>query len=494
MPVYNSNILPAYASTLWEKHNAVFNEELGSLIISNSGHAVFKYAVTDFSAQGYILFSCSQCTGNAFISLHYQDTSDNIWRIHTVPIVPTGISLPIVLNEAITQELYFYVYASGEATVGPVTAQLIEQAIRSVDLEYASGTSRTVPPEDGWQTDPPKWQSDRYIWQRTATTFVDGHTEYSDPVCIQDSNAAGIYEIIEEYYLSTSETEVINGEWSTTQPTWESKKYIWTRSKITLTDTSVSYTDPVLAQALNQANEHAQNAEEAVDSLDKELNQQGVFDRLTNSGKAQGLYLDQGDVYINASYIRSGRLEVLSGNNYLFYADKDTEKVFIAGFSVANNSLYTGATTTLASIGLGVYVGIDGITAGAGGIHATMSDGLIYGGPYDGAQTGYISFSRVLGETDRYGLTLAGESFVCLAAPEVAVSDYTAPDDTSMMYMGGSGTYNNGFAHLADFLNHGVPYNMEVVGSYSPYLYYDLYVPTGSYLTFTKGLLTSIPS
>ena len=44
----------------------------------------------------------------------------------------------------------------------------------------------------------------------------------------------------------------------------------------------------------------------AVDNLDDSLDQEGVFNRLTNNGTTQGIYLENGQLYINASYIQSG--------------------------------------------------------------------------------------------------------------------------------------------------------------------------------------------
>ena len=68
---------------------------------------------------------------------------------------------------------------------------------------------------------------------------------------------------MEEYYLSTSATTQDGGSWSTTQPEWLADHYIWTRSYITWDDGSTAVTTPVLAQALNGANN---NAQEAIDT------------------------------------------------------------------------------------------------------------------------------------------------------------------------------------------------------------------------------------
>lgn len=119
---------------------------------------------------------------------------------------------------------------------------------------------------------------------------------------IQGEAGIGVENVVEEYYLSTSSTEQTDGEWSTDQPEWVKGRYIWTRSKVTWTDGSITYTDPVLAKAINGANE-------AVGDLDDSLDQEGVFNRLTNNGQTQGIYLENGILYINASYIASGTLK-----------------------------------------------------------------------------------------------------------------------------------------------------------------------------------------
>lgn len=67
------------------------------------------------------------------------------------------------------------------------------------------------------------------------------------------------------------------------------------------------------AKTLAQAEAYA---DEAVQALDTALTQEEVFNRLTDNGAMQGLYIDPntGQIYINASYIRSGTL-ILGGLN-----------------------------------------------------------------------------------------------------------------------------------------------------------------------------------
>lgn len=52
----------------------------------------------------------------------------------------------------------------------------------------------------------------------------------------------------------------------------------------------------------------AANAQTAVTNLDNSLDTTGVFNRLTNNGTLQGLYMQNDELYMNASYIQAGTL------------------------------------------------------------------------------------------------------------------------------------------------------------------------------------------
>ena len=110
-----------------------------------------------------------------------------------------------------------------------------------VDVEYAKNQSNSIAPTTGWSTDTPQWEDGYYIWSRTKIIYSDGGTSYTDPACItggKGNNGKGITSIVEQYYLSTSNSTCIGGSWSNTYPGWQEGKYLWTRTKITYTDGS----------------------------------------------------------------------------------------------------------------------------------------------------------------------------------------------------------------------------------------------------------------
>lgn len=58
------------------------------------------------------------------------------------------------------------------------------KAINTVDVEYYISTSSTQLIGGNWQTNAPKWTSNTYIWSRTKTLNENGQTSYSEPACI----------------------------------------------------------------------------------------------------------------------------------------------------------------------------------------------------------------------------------------------------------------------------------------------------------------------
>lgn len=65
------------------------------------------------------------------------------------------------------------------------TNDSLEATIVDTDIYYAVGVSNSTAPVTGWATTSPQWEAGKYIWQKTITTYGDGTTEETSPVCIQ---------------------------------------------------------------------------------------------------------------------------------------------------------------------------------------------------------------------------------------------------------------------------------------------------------------------
>ena len=84
---------------------------------------------------------------------------------------------------------YLHLYVGGQ--VDPVRQQVsgiqFSAAAGSQTL-YAQGDSRLTPPADGWTGNAPPGEKGKVIWQKTVTTYLDGHTAESSPVCLSGAD------------------------------------------------------------------------------------------------------------------------------------------------------------------------------------------------------------------------------------------------------------------------------------------------------------------
>lgn len=100
-----------------------------------------------------------------------------------------------------------------------------------------------------WYYDEVTHNGSTWICIESTTTQEpsDSSTDWLKVISKGEDGASGkgVKSIVEQYYLSTSQTSLTGGSWSATPPTWEKGKYIWTRSVITYTDNSTTTTDPI---------------------------------------------------------------------------------------------------------------------------------------------------------------------------------------------------------------------------------------------------------
>ena len=254
-------------------------------------------------------------------------------------------------------------YAVGNSTTPPADSEFWQP---NVAAEWTDNFGNVITASGGSDIEfmppavPVPTEVDPYVWQYQLTTYTDGTSLPSNKYIssVLGATGVGVSEIIEEYYLSTSSTEQIGGEWSVEQPAWVRGTYIWTHSVVTWTDGKVTTTTPVLAQAINGANANAESAidlaNEAItnaNNLDANLNQTGVFNRLTNNGETQGIYLENNQLYINGTYIKTGTIDsarIAAGSLTINQLDDNAKSAIITGVAAKTQyylSTSSGQTT-----------------------------------------------------------------------------------------------------------------------------------------------------
>lgn len=145
-------------------------------------------------------------------------------------------------------------YSTLNQTVEELSGKVAEDdrtTVSTFEVQYAQGDSQEKAPEDGWSTESPKWQADKFIWQRTKTVYRNKTVAYSDPVCIQGAKGADgevktVSSIAKYYQISDSATEAPTS-WINTFPiaVTESKN-LWAYEVVTYSDKSKVTTDPHL--------------------------------------------------------------------------------------------------------------------------------------------------------------------------------------------------------------------------------------------------------
>lgn len=102
------------------------------------------------------------------------------------------------------------------------------------------------------------------------------------------------------------------------------------------------------------AKKTAEDAKAAVGNLDNNLTPEEIFNRLTDNGKIQSIYRDEnGNIYVNASYIVAGILRSIDKNTYF---DLDEGKIITFNPETGESTLLTAGTLHHSSGDISVYV------------------------------------------------------------------------------------------------------------------------------------------
>ena len=197
------------------------------------------------------------------------------------------------------------VFKLGGKTITDIIAENTVVTMKSVRIWYYISNSPTALSGGSWSTTKPTWVSGQYIWQKTVTTYSNNTTAESDPVCItgpqgeqggKGDQGTSITKVSNRYGSNTSKTTPPT-TWYTNYPTWTKGVYIWTKSIISYSNGTTTETDPYVDTSW-------EGMSNLVDSK-VDNNQAAVFNALTNNGQEQGIYLKDGKVYVNGTYIKA---------------------------------------------------------------------------------------------------------------------------------------------------------------------------------------------
>ncbi|MDO4649459.1 MAG: collagen-like protein, partial [Eubacteriales bacterium] len=143
-----------------------------------------------------------------------------------------------------------------QETLKPVSEK-VNKSVTKTDIEYYLSTSSTSLSGGTWSTNAPKWQQGKYMWSRTVTTYNNGTTSETSPVCIAgakgdtgekgETGAVGkSIGSITNYYLATASSSGVtistNGWTTSVQNVTATNKYLWNYEVIKYTDGTTANT------------------------------------------------------------------------------------------------------------------------------------------------------------------------------------------------------------------------------------------------------------
>lgn len=168
--------------------------------------------------------------------------------------------------------------------------------------------------------------------------------------------------------------------------------------------------------AIEQKNA-ADYADGILSAYDEQMDQKAIFDRLTNGGAEQGLYMSNNRVYLNASYVATGTIADAKGRNTWNLK----EGVLTTNYMTAKNITASGTFTCGNS---SYYTMLNG--------YGQMEGYRKKGSASSPSRVGYIDFSTSVRDiptnTTLYGLQFQADGAVRISSPSLSVK---ASSDTS---------------------------------------------------------------
>ena len=154
-------------------------------------------------------------------------------------------------------------------------------------------------------------------------------------------------------------------------------------------------------------------AQDKVDALDDSLTQRDVFNRLTNNGATQGIYLSGGKVYINATYIETGIISDRYGRStWNLNTGSLTTNYMTANNIDANGTFECGSASNLIRLASGEVTGYE-----------------------DGTQIGTIDFSAHMRNVSTgkltTGLQLTGNQHIRITTPLISAAASSSESTTT---------------------------------------------------------------
>lgn len=166
-------------------------------------------------------------------------------------------------------------------------------------------------------------------------------------------------------------------------------------------------------------------ADGILSAYDEQLGQQEIFNRLTNNGATQGVYMESGKLYINASYMSAGTIADAKGRN----SWNLKTGVLTTNYMTANNVTATGTFRC----GSSNYYTMLNSTGQMAGYRPTSSGPTVDPGSLPASKVGYIDFAAstydIGDKKTYYGIQMQAQGSVRISSPSISTA---ATSETSV--------------------------------------------------------------
>ena len=391
-------------------HSAIQKSESGvyspTSITVSAKSQTGEASMTDYAGR----FRIETTADNATWTVRKNSSSDESSTTYTIPADIAAIRCSL--------------YEAGGFTVllDQQTVPIVSDGTSGISITNVVDRYLATPLSTGVTTETAGWTTsiqtvtatNKYLWNYEEIQYSRGQPTHTDPVIIgvygdtggAGADGRGVSALVQQYYLSTSDTTQTGGQWSTAQPEWQEDHYIWERTKITWLNsdqtTSVTYTTPVLAQALNGANALASQVQ--ADLIENYSTTTQTDTMIQNTVKSYQKILDtKADNLITYPYAKSGTY-VESG---LTITVNEDGSIVVTGTATANVALFLTSYADEETLPAGTYT-------------LSMGDTQVVGAEL-------CWFRRPVGSESNFS--------VAIANPQTAAVVYNYPDDYIAIYL-----------------------------------------------------------
>lgn len=204
----------------------------------------------------------------------------------------------------------------------------------------------------------------------TATATYNGMTAKKEFVVVkqkQGDTGNGISKIVQHYLATSSSSGVTtstSGWTESVQTPTSSKRYLWNYQTTTYTDGTSVNTAPHVIGVYGEKGDDGKDA--------SDMTQLEIFNKLTNNGQTQGIYLYNQKLYINADYIDTGSLAGWEVGYRKLSASGAYGEVTL---DASTGEIYSETNTGIYVPGYGTLYGtrIRGINLYTGTVHASSA-------------------------------------------------------------------------------------------------------------------------